>query len=180
MKYLNKIEKVFSCDSVSRMNPLTEPKPTMSKMFLRMINSPKTSVDTCMVEFQNTHLKFYTMEKRPIYDTSKEYRLPKSYTDDYNIVTVWYDDRVVRQYNIEGIMKTWYNRPTIKDVVNGRFRNGCCVKFNSDGSIYMNWGDFSWYHGPLINGFFEDIEDSEDDDTSHQGCECMYGEGMWN
>jgi N-acetylmuramoyl-L-alanine amidase CwlA len=154
----------------------------MSKTFLRMIDtrSPKTSIDNCIVEFQNTHLKFCSMEKRPIYDTSKKYRLPKSYTDDYNIVTLWYDDKVVRQYNIEGIIKTWYNRPTIQDVFNGRIGNSSCIQFNSDGSIYMNWGEFTWYHGPLIDGVFENIEDSEDDDTSHQGCECMYGGGMWN
>jgi hypothetical protein len=116
-----------------------------------------------MVEFKNTHLKFYTMEKCPIYDTSKKYYKPKSYSDDYNIVTMWYDDKVVRQYNIEGVTKTWYYRPTVQNVFDGYCGSGCCVKFNSDGSIYINWGDFSWYYGPLINGVFEYIEEETEE-----------------
>ena len=150
------------------------------------MTSPKTSLETCMVEFQNTDHKFYTMEKRPIYNTSNGYFNPESCSADFNIVTTWYADKVVRQYNNEGIIKTWYYRPTVQDVFDGYCGTGCCVKFNSDGSIYMNWGSFTWYYGPLIDGEYEEAYEGYDSDDEpcdrcrSWRCECGYGGGMWN
>jgi hypothetical protein len=176
------------------MNPLTEPKPTMSDVFLHRINAymenenmvyPKTSFETCKIEFHDTNIVFYAIEKRPIYNKSKGYLYPESYNKDKNIVTTWYHDRVVKQYNNEGFTKTWYYRPTIQDVFDGHCGYGCCVKFNSNGSIYMNWIDgITWYYGPLIDGEYEHAYDTyNSDDEQYErcptsSCECRYGRSM--
>lgn len=119
------------------------------------LNEPKTSIETVMVFYPDTHLIFYGMEKRPIYDTSKNLYWPEA-IDSNNNKIVW-DDWQIRRTSNDGVVTTWIKRPSIQEVIDGICGNGLCIKFNKDGSIYMNYKDgVTWYYGPLIDGVYED------------------------
>jgi hypothetical protein len=142
--------------------------------------SPKTSLETCKVKFPNSDIVFYSMEKRPIYDMAEYFDCPEAITRDGSIIT-WHNDKVVR-YSMKGVETTWYYRPTISDIFYGRCGSGGCTKFNSDGSIYMNWSDgITWYYSPLIDGVYEAAYETFDDTEPCERCRlyrCECGSGQ--
>ena len=143
----------------------------------------KTSIQSAWVQYPNSQLKFQIMEKCPIYKISSGFYWPAA-TDSNKNKIIWdIDYKRVQRFAKDGTITTWFTRPTIQDVYNGRYGTGCCVKFNSDGSIYINWSDGNtWYYGPLIDGIYEDAYDTYDDTESCERCgsfSCHCGQRDW-
>ena len=132
----------------------------------------KTSFDNVWIRRPYAHWWSIGVAKRPVCDPLyyfDDFERNEMITGMYNYCdqseTVWdYETREVRKTLRDGTQMVWYERPSIQDIWDGKEGHGKYVKYNKDGSVFIE-GEWCtpWFFGPEKEDAEAYMEFSHDD-----------------
>ena len=148
-----------------------------------------TCLQTITIEMPTSQYQFFGMEEAPICPSSYVPEEGNSFIAmkkmDGSIITWWKAGEIIK-INKEGVVKTWYPKPTLADSIKQSsqpFMKGFYFEFRSDSSVVSRMPDGNYYWSPPIPGkpevgeqvFGYDYDDTHEcsDSCPHDSCyEC--------
>lgn len=99
---------------------------------------------TAVVRMPNTQLVFTTLEAMPLLPYGCVYG-EKEYTiETHSYTTTWGKDGVVNRIYKNGMTKTWWRKPTLKDAITLK-DTGIFIQFHKSGEVTARYNGINYY-----------------------------------
>lgn len=117
-----------------------------------------TCYQTAVVTFPNTLMKFTTLENIPLLPAHINAGEKGIRIETYAYTTTWGKDGVVTRVYKDGVTKTWWRKPTLKDAITLK-DTGIFIQFHKSGEVTARYNGINYYWSE--NRFLEPFDSLE-------------------